>query len=102
MAASPSEADITDTSDRPGPECGDGIGESRRHGQSAGVPGSNQYRAARPAVSEPEAAAFNIPRAPEYPWRIRLVGPRVQVRRQQRVDPILEPIGRLISERCPG
>ena len=65
MSESRSEAGIANTSDRSGPKCRDVIGESCRHGQSAGVPGSNQYRAARPAVTEPEAAAFNIPRAPE-------------------------------------
>ena len=45
------------------------------------------------AVSEPEATAFNLPRVPEYRWRIPLAGPPVRVRFGQRLDPISPSAG---------
>ena len=45
---------------------------------AARLPGGAQSCTVDSGVSEPEAAAFNIPRVPEYPWRIRLAGSPVQ------------------------
>ena len=45
------------------------------------------------AVSEPEATAFNLPRVPEYRWRIPLAGPPVRVRFGQRLAPISSSAG---------
>ena len=39
-------------------------------------------------LSEPEAAAFNIPRVPEYLWRIRPAGAPVQEKGGHQLDPI--------------
>ena len=55
--------------------------EVRRFGQdnlAVRIPGGAQSCSVDSGVSEPEAAAFNIPRVPEYPWRIRLAESRVQ------------------------
>ena len=52
------------------------------------------------AVSETEATAFNLPRVPEYRWRIPLVGPPVRVRFGQRLDPISPSAGMRVLRGC--
>ena len=89
MSESRSEADITDTSDRSGPECREVLGGSCRRAPVARVPVRIQHRTVESAVSEPQAAACKFARVPEYPWRVRPVETPVRERSGHLVIPIV-------------